>query len=97
MKCRTCDYPLWNIAPGPCPECGSVFDPSEFEFPVGRVRFCCPHCDQAYFGDGDGGHLVPSAFECVGCGRSIDESECTVRPVEGYDEADLEVASVPWL
>lgn len=96
MKCQTCEYSLWNIAPGPCPECGTVFDPTQFEFPEGVVRFCCPHCDQAYFGDGPGGHLVPSHFQCVECGGEVEERACTIRPVAGYSDADLEVAKLPW-
>ena len=96
MKCRTCDYPLWNIAPGPCPECGDRFDPTDFEYPEGRIHFCCPHCDQHYFGDGIGGHLSPSAFDCVQCGAGITERECTLRPVPGFTDAELEVMPAPW-
>ena len=96
MKCRTCDYPLWNIAPGPCPECGDRFDPTDFDYPEGRIHFCCPHCDQHYFGDGVGGHLSPSAFDCVQCGSGITERECTLRPVPGFTDAELELAATPW-
>ena len=87
MKCKNCDYPLWDLKPGPCPECGESFSPISERFKPGEVRFCCPHCDQAYYGDGEDGHLVPAAFDCVGCGAGVNESECVIRPREdrGYD------------
>ena len=87
MKCKNCDYPLWDLKPGPCPECGESFSPVSERFKPGEVRFCCPHCDQAYYGDGENGHLVPAAFDCVECGAGIDESECVIRPREdrGYE------------
>ncbi len=94
MNCSKCDYPLWNLAPGSCPECGESFDPTGHEFVVGRVRFCCPECDQTYYGDGANGHLQPHEFDCVSCGRHITERECVVRPLDGEDEIASTV--VPW-
>ncbi|MHC4793367.1 MAG: YIP1 family protein [Planctomycetota bacterium] len=94
MRCKRCDYPLWNLSPGACPECGNAFRPGDFEFKIGEVRFCCPHCDQAYYGDTADGHLDPKSFECVGCRASIEQDECTVRPLEGQDAIDTTVA--PW-
>lgn len=94
MRCKKCEYPLWNLPPGACPECGNEFRPGAFEFKVGEVRFCCPHCDQAYYGDTTHGHLDPSSFDCVGCGRSIEQDECIVRPLEGQDAIDTTLA--PW-
>ena len=40
MRCKQCEYPLWDLNPGPCPECGTVFDPTEFRFKTGEIRFC---------------------------------------------------------
>lgn len=94
MHCLKCDYPLWNLAPGSCPECGTPFKPTDREFPVGRARFCCPDCDQAYYGDGPEGHLQPSEFECVSCNRHLTEDDCIIRPLEGNDEIVSSVA--PW-
>ena len=97
MRCRTCDYPLWNNTTRLCPECGTRFRPSEYEFTPNSVRFCCPHCDEAYYGVGERGHLEPRAFVCAGCGRNVRENEMIVRPVEGVDEADTHNISAPWI
>ena len=96
MRCLKCEYPLWDLKPGPCPECGSPFDPTEHEFLPGSVRFCCPHCDQAYYGDGEKGHLQPRSFACVQCGEVIDESECVIRPLEGGSHSDDVTLRTPW-
>ena len=97
MRCKQCEYPLWDLNPGPCPECGTVFDPTEFRFKTGEIRFCCPHCDQSYYGDDLDGHLRPRSFDCVSCGRRIDESECIVRPREDGSYEDLiGVDRSPW-
>ena len=97
MRCLKCQYPLWDLKPGACPECGELFDPTVHLFKPGSVRFCCPHCDQAYFGDGEGGHLYPTSFDCVGCGRAIDESECIIRPREDGSHEDRTVPDLsPW-
>ena len=97
MRCLKCDYPLWDLSPGNCPECGEPFDPTTHQFRPGVVRFCCPECDQSYYGDGEGGHLRPSRFKCIKCDRTIDESECIVRPREDGSHEDLIVPeSSPW-
>lgn len=97
MKCVRCEYPLWNLATRTCPECGAPFQPSEFEFTVNNVRFCCPHCAIAYYGTGEKGHLVPPAFDCVGCGQPITMDGCVLLPAEGFDDAQTGVELMPWL
>lgn len=97
MHCRTCDYPLWNLTTGTCPECGAVFAPSEFEFVPNSVRFCCPHCQQTYYGTGAKGHLVPQAFDCVKCGTTIDMDRMVLLPAEGVAEARTKPDANPWL
>ena len=97
MRCLKCQYPLWDLKPGSCPECGEPFDPTMQRFKPGAVRFCCPHCDQAYFGDGEDGHLNPPRFACVGCGESIGECDCIVRPREDGSHEDRTVPDLsPW-
>ena len=94
MRCKKCEYPLWNLPPGACPECGDAFRPGDFEFKIGEVRFCCPHCDQAYYGDTADGHLDPKSFECVGCDTPVEQDECVIRPLVGNDAIETTVA--PW-
>ena len=97
MHCRNCDYPLWNLTTGICPECGVVFAPSEFEFVPNSVRFCCPQCQQTYYGTGAKGHLVPRAFVCVKCGTAIDMDRMVLLPAEGVVEARTKPDANPWL
>ncbi len=97
MRCKVCDYRLWNLPSRRCPECGTEFRPSEFEFVPNSVRFCCPHCNQAYYGTGPRGHLVPYAFDCVSCGRPINMDEMILLPAEGVREEHTAVGDIPWL
>lgn len=97
MKCKACEYPLWNLAARVCPECGRPFAPSEFEFVANSVRFCCPGCSQDYYGTGMQGHLEPSEFDCVRCGRHIRMDEMILLPTEGVREEQTEADVMPWL
>lgn len=97
MRCKSCDYSLWQIKDRQCPECGIPFKPSDFEFNLNSVRFCCPHCQQDYYGTGERGHLVPSAFNCVRCSRPVSMDEMVLLPAEGVTENLTEVAKNPWL
>ncbi|MBT8486072.1 MAG: hypothetical protein KJO43_10865, partial [Phycisphaerae bacterium] len=97
MRCTGCNYPLWNLKARACPECGLAFCPSEHEFLPNSVRFCCPHCDQSYYGTDGRGHLVPSAFACVSCGRDVEMDAMVLRPAEGVAEAQTRVDDHPWL
>lgn len=97
MRCKGCDYPLWDIAARACPECGLPFRPSEYEFAINSVRFCCPHCHQAYYGTGDRGHLIPPRFHCVSCARLIDIDEMLVLPRDGVPESVSLPDRMPWL
>ena len=87
MQCRGCDYPLWNLPPGQCPECGLEFKPSEYQFVPASVAFCCPMCDQSYFGTSVDGHLVPSSFKCLSCSAEVDMDSMVVRPAEDRPHA----------
>lgn len=97
MRCRNCEYPLWNIAGRACPECGHPFSPREATLRPGSVRFCCPHCDQQYFGTSPQGLLEPDVFDCVTCHRRITLDEMVVRPQPGVAEADTRLERLPWL
>lgn len=97
MRCKTCDYRLWSLTGRQCPECGAAFKPSDFEFTPNSVQFCCPHCDQSYYGTNMQGHLVPSEFDCVCCQRRIHMDDMVLRPTEGVEEHVTAAQSNPWL
>lgn len=97
MNCQHCDYPLWNLRSRTCPECGWAFLPSDFRFSKNSVRFCCPHCEQEYYGTGHNGHLDPSRFVCVGCGEQIGMDEMVLQPAEGVSERETKADINPWL
>jgi hypothetical protein len=97
MRCRTCDYPLWNLKTRQCPECGSRFSPAEYDFRPNTVRFCCPHCEQAYYGTDGRGHLEPRTFACVNCGEHLTMNEMVLLPAEGLAEKQTRAAFNPWL
>lgn len=96
MKCKGCEYPLWNLSARKCPECGTDFRPSEFEFVLNSVRFCCPHCQQDYYGSGPKGHLDPPEFVCVRCAAPIRMDDCVLLPTAGVQEKQTEVDVNPW-
>jgi len=97
MHCKTCNYALWNLKTRICPECGSAFKPSDFEFAPNTVQFCCPECDQPYYGTSQQGHLVPREFDCVSCGRHIHIDETVLRPAAGVSEDRTQADRVSWL
>ena len=97
MRCKACDYPLWGIQPGPCPECGTPFKPSDYEFHPNAVKFRCPDCGQTYYGTSEVGHLVPSEFDCVNCGRHLLMDEMVAEPADGVNELRTTKELHPWL
>ena len=97
MQCKQCGYRLWNIQSRQCPECGQAFVPSDFELVPGSVAFCCPHCDQTYFGTDEHGHLVPRGFDCIKCTEHIDMDQMVLRPAEGYKEQQTQQTENPWV
>ncbi len=97
MRCKTCDYRLWNLKARQCPECGTPFLVSDYEFIPNSIQFCCPDCGQAYYGTGYKGHLVPEAFVCVKCGRSVHMNDMVLLPTEGLEEEQTEPQRMPWL
>lgn len=97
MRCTNCEYPLWNLPAGPCPECGTPFKPSDFEFVPNAVQFLCPHCKQDYYGTDEIGHLVPNTFDCIRCERRIEMDEMLLLPTQGVTEQQTGVRPFPWL
>ncbi len=98
MRCRACEYPLWNLTARQCPECGAPFAPSEYEFKVGYVQYKCPHCGQSYYGTDEKGHLEPREFDCVSCGRHLAMDEMVLLPSEGVEDEHTRLRDpVPWL
>jgi len=98
VRCQRCEYPLWGIRDRVCPECGSAFAPSDYEFKPGAVRFSCPACGQGYYGTGPKGHLEPATFACVSCGAPCDMDEMTLAPASGVAEDATEPINQknPW-
>ncbi|MGE3108711.1 MAG: hypothetical protein AB7G11_06000 [Phycisphaerales bacterium] len=97
MRCKTCNYALWNLPSRQCPECGTPFRPSDFTFVPNAVRFECPHCRQPYYGTDASGHLVPRTFDCGQCGQRIDMDEMILNPTEGVKEESTAQAVFPWV
>lgn len=97
MRCKVCDYQLWNLPSRQCPECGTAFCVSDYEFIPNSVRFCCPHCSQPYYGTGYQGHLAPESFACVTCGQPLHMNDMVLLPAEGLEDEQTEVYRIPWL
>jgi len=97
MRCKNCDYPLWNIKVRTCPECGVEFLPTDYDFVPHSVAFHCPHCEQNYFGTDSRGHLVPLQFNCAKCQNLIHMNQMVVSPAEGVDEKEARSDHMPWL
>jgi len=97
VRCRQCNYRLWNLASRQCPECGKPFRPSEYDFTPNSVQFLCPRCRQTYYGTNPRGHLEPSAFNCVKCGTFLTMDDTLLLPADGVVEEQTELLAVPWL
>ncbi len=97
MRCEICGYRLWNLTSRQCPECGTPFLPSQYEFVPNSVQFCCPHCGTAYYGTGEKGHPSPVEFNCVSCGRRVHMNEMVLLPTEGVAEERTKPRDMPWL
>lgn len=97
MRCKKCEYRLWNLRSRSCPECGLPFRPSEYEFAPNSVQFQCPHCAQSYYGTALNGHLIPPAFTCVRCQQPVTMDEMVLLPTEGVAEEQTGNEIMPWL
>lgn len=97
MRCKYCDYRLWNLRSRNCPECGKSFRVSDYEFAINSVQFCCPHCSQDYYGTGERGHLRPFEFDCVRCKQRVNMDEMVLLPTAGLEESQTQTERMPWL
>lgn len=96
MRCRRCNYALWNIEARACPECGEPWRPGDFDFAPGTVHFLCPRCRRAYPGRDERGHPAPSRFACTQCGAAIELDQMILAPAPGLREQDTRPGPMPW-
>ena len=96
MHCRGCNYELWNLPPGDCPECGKPWRFEDFQFRREFVQFLCPNCDCAYPGEYIASLASPHAFTCTGCQSAIELSQMCARPAEGTDGSQAMQQDFVW-
>ena len=96
MHCRGCNYELWNLPPGDCPECGKAWRFEDFLFRREFVQFLCPHCDCAYPGAYIASLQPPHEFRCSGCHREIDLYQMRARPVDGMTSSQAMQQEFVW-
>ena len=97
MRCRGCNYELWNLPPGDCPECGKPWRFEDFRFHREFVQFLCPHCDCAYPGEYIASLASPHEFTCTGCQSAIQLNQMCARPIEGIDGSQAMQEEFVWI
>ena len=96
MHCRGCNYELWNLPPGDCPECGKAWRFEDFRFRHESVQFLCPHCDCAYPGAYIASLASPHAFICSGCQSAIELGQMRARPTDGMTSTQAMEEEFVW-
>ena len=96
MRCRGCNYELWNLPPGDCPECGKAWRFEDFHFRREFVQFLCPHCDCTYPGEYIASLALPYAFTCTGCQSAIELGQMCARPADGIDGSQAMQLDFVW-
>ena len=96
MRCRGCNYELWNLPPGDCPECGKAWRFEDFHFRREFVQFLCPHCDCTYPGEYIASLALPYAFTCTGCQSAIELGQMCARPADGIDGSQAMQQDFVW-
>ena len=97
MRCRGCNYELWGLPPGDCPECGKPWRFEDFRFHREFVQFLCPHCDCAYPGEYIASLASPHEFTCTGCQSAIQLNQMCARPIEGTDGSQAMQEEFVWI
>ncbi len=92
MRCRKCNYPLWNLSGPRCPECGERFDILSYWFEPGSVWFKCPFCSHKHAGRDSRG-MPFDAGRCEQCGQMLVVEQMLVEPVDPARFEKLEVES----
>jgi hypothetical protein len=96
MRCRTCNYALWNLNNPQCPECGTEFDLRSYRFTPGTVAFGCPHCGALHGGAGP--NYLPAETDtatCQSCSQTMTVTNMAVVPLS--DDATAESGmTLPW-
>lgn len=77
------------MRPGPCPECGELFNPRTAIFERYSAHFCCPHCSEAYWGNGKDGLPDPPEFTCARCAGSVRLEDMVLRPAPGQEGREI--------
>lgn len=77
------------MRPGPCPECGELFNPRTAIFERYSAHFCCPHCSEAYWGNGKDGLPDPPEFTCARCSASVRLEDMVLRPAPGQEGREI--------
>ena len=96
MRCRGCNYELWGLPPGDCPECGKSWRFEDFRFHREFVQFLCPHCDCAYPGEYIASLASPHEFTCTGCQSAIELGQMCARPADGIDGSQAMQQDFVW-
>jgi hypothetical protein len=89
MKCKNCDYALWNLTEPRCPECGTGFDVQQYWFAPGSVIFKCPFCQHPHEGR-DARGLPFDAGKCEGCGQLLVVEQMAVQPADFSGQVDFD-------
>ena len=96
MRCRGCNYELWGLPPGDCPECGKPWRFEDFQFRREFVQFLCPHCDCAYPGEYIASMASPHEFTCTSCQSTIELNQMCACPIAGTDGSQAMQQDFVW-
>lgn len=96
MNCVKCNYLLWDLPDNRCPECGHLFETTDYAFKPRSVHFICRACHQPYLGTDFDGLPYPRRFTCVNCGEALDAAHLMVHPLSPDALAEPTREGTPW-